>query len=57
MLVEQENNNNIDSQENDIWSLYLFALKSPVTRLKYKTRLDKLFNFIGLEGNTVEERR
>ena len=60
MLVEQENNNNIninkDSQEPDIWSLYSFALKSPVTREKYKTRLDKFFIFIGLEGNTVEER-
>jgi len=55
VLVEQENNN-IDNQDNDIWSLYLFALKSSVTREKYKTRLDKFFKFIGLEGNTVEER-
>jgi hypothetical protein len=56
--VEQENNNiNIkDSQELGIWSLYLFALKSPVTREKYKTRLDKFFNFIGLKGDTVEEK-
>ena len=58
MLVEQENHNinNKSNQEPDIWSLYLFALKSPVTREEYKTRLDKFFNFIGLEGNTVEEK-
>jgi len=55
VLVEQENNNN-QTLAQDIWSLYLFALKSPVTRQKYKTRLDKFFNFIGLEGNTTEER-
>ncbi len=57
MSVEQENNNiNKDSQELGIWSLYLFALKSPVTREKYKIRLDKFFNFIGLKGDTVEEK-
>jgi hypothetical protein len=53
VLVEQNNNNknnNIDNQELDIWSLYLFGLKSPVTKEKYKTRLDKFFNFLGLEG-------
>jgi site-specific recombinase XerC len=52
--VEQEND--INSQNQGIWSLYLFALKSPVTREKYKTRLDKFFNFIGLDGQTVEEK-
>jgi hypothetical protein len=59
VLVEQgnnHNNNNKDRQEPDIWSLYLFALKSPVTREKYKTRLDKFFNFIGLEGKSIEEK-
>ena len=59
MSVEQENNNknnNKSNQEPDIWSLYLFALKSPVTREKYKTRLDKFFNFMGLEGEKVEEK-
>ena len=50
-MVEQHNN-----QELDIWSLYLFALKSPVTREKYKTRLEKFFSFIGMEGQTTEEK-
>jgi hypothetical protein len=59
VLVEQNNNNknnNIDNQELDIWSLYLFGLKSPITKEKYKTRLDKFFNFLGLEGKNVEEK-
>ena len=56
MLVEQNNNNNNGNKEPDIWSLYLFALKSPVTREKYKIRLEKFFNFLDLEGKTVEEK-
>jgi hypothetical protein len=51
--VEQENNNDI--QDHDIWSLYLFA-KSSRTREKYNIRLDKFFNFIGLEGKTIEDK-
>ena len=47
MLVENQNKNN---SELNAWSLYLFALKSPVTREKYQTRLDKFFKFIGLDG-------
>ena len=38
-----------------LWSLYLYALKSPVAREKYQKRLEKLFDFLGLEGKTVEE--
>jgi integrase len=48
-----EFNNN---QESDTWSLYLYAMKSPVTRQKYQKRLEKFFDFIGLEGATVEEK-
>ncbi len=46
-MVENQNNNN---QEQDIWSLYLYALKSPVTRQKYQKRLEKFFDFLGMEG-------
>ncbi len=53
MLVEQNNDIN---QGHNVWSLYLFALKSPATREKYRTRLDKFFNFINLEGKTVKEK-
>jgi hypothetical protein len=52
VLVDQNHNNKnniIDNQEPDIWSLYQFGLKSPVTKEKYKARLDKFFNFLDLE--------
>src|SRR4051812_3010651 len=51
-VVENQNKN--DSIEQDVWSLYLYAMKSPVTREKYQKRLEKFFNFIDLEGETVE---
>jgi hypothetical protein len=47
-----ENNN----EGLDLWSLYLYALKSPVTREKYQKRLEKFFDFLGLEGLNVEEK-
>ncbi len=36
--------------------MYLYALKSPVTREKYQKRLEKFFDFLGLEGQTIEEK-
>ena len=42
--------------ESDHWTLYLYAMKSPVTRDKYQKRLGKFFDFIRLEGNTIEEK-
>jgi len=47
-----ENNNG----DFDLWSLYLYALKSPVTRAKYQKRLEKFFDFLGLDGLNVEEK-
>jgi hypothetical protein len=38
------------------WTLYLYAMKSPVTRDKYQKRLGKFFDFIRLEGGSVEEK-
>lgn len=49
--VEQINN-----QELDSWSLYLYAMRSPVTREKYTKRLEKFFDFLGLEGKTIAEK-
>jgi hypothetical protein len=51
-VVEIQNNN--DNREQDTWSLYLYAMKSLVTREKYQKRLEKFFDFIGLEGKTIE---
>jgi hypothetical protein len=37
-------------EENvDPWSLYIYAMKAPMTRDRYQTRLAKFFDFIGLE--------
>jgi hypothetical protein len=47
-----ENNN----RELDLWSLYLYVLKPPVTREKYQKRLEKFFDFLGVEGKIVEEK-
>ena len=45
-----------NNQELDTWSLYLYAMKSPVTRDKYQKRLEKFFDSLGLEGITIEEK-
>ena len=45
-----------NNREQDLWSLYLYALKSPVTREKYQKGLERFFDFLGLEGSTVEEK-
>ncbi len=42
--------------DQEVWSLYLCALKSQVSRIKYQRRLYKFFDFLGLEGLTVEEK-
>jgi site-specific recombinase XerC len=53
-VVENSYQNN--NKEQDTWSLYLYALKSPVTRQKYQKRLQKFFDFLGMEGTTVEDK-
>ena len=35
-----------------IWKLYLFALKSPLTRENYQNRIEKFFDFVGMEGKS-----
>ena len=50
MKVEQ-----LESDPNP-WTLYLYAMKSPVTRDKYQKRLGKFFEFLGLEGDTIEQK-
>jgi hypothetical protein len=36
--------------------LYLFALKSIITREKYQARIEKFFDFLGLGGSNIEEK-
>lgn len=40
----------------DPWSIFLYGMKAPMTREKYRGRLAKFFDFIGLTGVTIEER-
>jgi hypothetical protein len=40
----------------DPWSLFLYGMKAPMTREKYRGRLAKFFEFIGLTEDTMEER-
>lgn len=49
-------NKNSKDEEINIWSLHLYAMKSPVTRQKYQKRLEKFFDFLELTGNTIEEK-
>ena len=43
------------SSTMDPWSLFLYGMKAPMTREKYRGRLAKFFDFIGLTGGTTEE--
>lgn len=52
----QLDNNKMKDEGIDIWSLYLYAMKSPVTKQKYQNRLEKFFDFLELKGNTIEEK-
>ncbi len=51
-MLEFENKN----EELGIEELYLFALKSPITRDKYKRRLQTFFEFIGIDDVTFQEK-
>ncbi|MFL6327479.1 MAG: hypothetical protein ACJ71I_08400, partial [Nitrososphaeraceae archaeon] len=44
---------NVDS---DPYGIFMFAMNSQVTKQKYTYRLTKFFDYIGLEGETIQER-
>lgn len=44
------------SNELDPWSLFIYAMKAPMTRDRYQTRVAKFFEFIAINGTTVEEK-
>jgi hypothetical protein len=50
-IAQQENGEYLDP-----YSIFKYAMNSPVTRDRYTTRLDRFFSFVGIEGNTIEER-
>jgi hypothetical protein len=43
-------------EQPDPWSLYIYAMKAPMTRDRYQTRLAKFLDFIGMTGTTLEDR-
>jgi len=44
-----EKNSAIEAENLDPWSLYIYAMKTPMTRDRYMTRLAKFSDFIDLE--------
>jgi hypothetical protein len=46
----------ITTNELDPWSLFNYAMKAPMTRDRYKTRVVKFFEFIGIDGTTIEDK-
>jgi hypothetical protein len=47
----------IESKGLDPRSLFIFAMKAPMTKDRYKTRVPKFFDFIGLdEGQNIEDK-
>jgi integrase len=53
-LEKSESTTKTTTIELDPWSLYIYAMKSPVTRNRYQTRLAKFFDFIELAGSTLD---
>jgi len=40
----------------DPWILFVNAMRAPMTRDRYQTRVAKFFNFIGIPGKTLEQK-
>jgi hypothetical protein len=45
-----------DELEVDAWALYLYSMKSPVTKEKYTRRLVKFFDWIDMRGQHPEDK-
>ena len=44
------------ASELDPWKLFLNAMRSPITRDRYSTRVAKFFDFTEIPGRTLEQR-
>jgi hypothetical protein len=55
-LIESSSSASFSSSSSEPYSLFLYAMNSPLTRDRYTTRLDRFFSFIGIEGTSIEER-
>ena len=57
-VLECENNYNFQDENNiriDPYTLFLHAIKSPVTKAKYSRRLQMFFDFLKIPGESIEE--
>ena len=61
--LEYENHNGIiyefqadNSMNIDPYTMFLHAMKSPVTKKKYSRRLEMFFDFIQIPGENIDER-
>jgi hypothetical protein len=46
----------IERSELDPWKLFLNAMRSPVTRDRYSTRVAKFFDYAKIRGITLEQK-
>jgi integrase len=55
---QKQETKEVEKQEEEMnpYSIFLFAMNSPVTRQKYIGRFTKFLNFISLTDGTIEER-
>jgi hypothetical protein len=60
MLQKEKQQSNVKegwlNVDSDPYGIFMFAMNSQVTKQKYTYRLTKFFDFIGLEGETIQER-
>jgi hypothetical protein len=38
------------------WSLFNYAMKAPMAKDRYQTRVGKFFDFVGIPGKTIKEK-
>ena len=57
MLEQKEAEESLDLKPNsdsDVWRLFLYAIKSPLTREKYQRRLSSFFEYAGIKGDSLQ---
>jgi hypothetical protein len=57
MVIDNLRKTNLtEESELDPWTLFLNAMRAPMTRDRYQTRVAKLFDFIKIPGKTLEQK-
>jgi hypothetical protein len=58
MLQKEQEKQNVKEAnlnvESDPYGIFMFAINSPVTKQKYTYRLTKFFDFINIEGESIQ---